>query len=84
MKLVLLVMAACVLLYLIPRLGVLFWFLKCPKCNSRGYIRKQWKFSTEKDNTVQNTGLLDDDFALVSEKKVLSCKKCGYAVDIGR
>lgn len=63
--------------YFIARKGILFFLLKCPKCQTRGGLRKQW---TNIDNDLKNyDNVLDVNMDLELDKK-LTCRKCGNEI----
>lgn len=64
---------------LILKNGIHFFILKCPNCKKRGVLRRQWKFSTKKENKRAEDTIIDAEIVKGNEKRLL-CRKCNYEV----
>lgn len=70
------------LLLIIPKYGLQFLILKCPNCNKRGGLKKNWNFSTAKETETGNNDEIIDIEIVVGVEKILSCKKCNHKISI--
>lgn len=70
------------LILIIPKYGLQFLILKCPNCNKRGGLKKNWIFSTEKETETGNNDEIIDIEMVVGVEKTLSCKKCNHKISI--
>lgn len=72
-----------ILMYLIPRSGILFLFLKCPNCHQRGGLMKTWKFSGKAPKSKPPKNVLDDEL-VPKDGKVLQCKLCDHQIEVSK
>lgn len=70
------------LLLLIPKHGLQFLILKCPRCYKRGGLKKTWEFSIEKENYSENNIDVIDIEMVIGREKILLCKKCNHKISL--
>lgn len=69
------------ILYFIARSGMMFIFLRCPKCKIKGGLRKQWKYLDKDFDHYDHPNLLDVNIGSEFDK-ILICRRCGNEINL--